>query len=78
MDEEVRNAIEEILTELGIEPESITDPAVLGRELGLDSTDSVEVSLELKRRFGVDVKVQVRGEETVADLRSMVTSAISP
>ena len=74
-EQEVQAAIAEILTELGIEPESIADSAPL-KDLGLDSTDAVEVRLELKRRFGVTVKVQVKGEETVASLRDQVIAEL--
>jgi acyl carrier protein len=72
---QVQAAVAEILIELGIEPESITDSAAL-RDLGLDSTDAVEVKLELKRRFDVTVKVQVKGDETVTSLRDQVIAEI--
>jgi acyl carrier protein len=75
--DDVTKAITEILCELGIEPAEITDEATLGDELELDSTDAVEVSLGLKRRFRVEVKVQVKGDLTVADLRDAVLTAIS-
>jgi acyl carrier protein len=74
-EQDVQAAVAEILVELGIEPESIADSAAL-RDLGLDSTDAVEVKLELKRRFDVTVKVQVKGDETVASLRDQVIAEI--
>ncbi len=69
---EVHGALTEILSELGVEPEAIRDSAMLGADLELDSTDAVEVGLELKRRFNVTVKVQVKGSETVGDLTKLV------
>jgi acyl carrier protein len=69
---EVYEAVTGILSELGVEPDSVTGPALLGRDLELDSTDAVEVGLELKRRFSVTVKVQVKGQETVASLVGLV------
>jgi acyl carrier protein len=73
---DVRQAVAEILAEIGVEPESIAGPAVLGRDLELDSTDAVEVGLELKRRFNVSVRVQVKGDETVASLVGLVIAEI--
>jgi acyl carrier protein len=74
--DDVTKAITEILCELGIESTAISDSVTLGDELELDSTDAVEVSLGLKRRFRVEVKVQVKGDQTVADLRDAVVAAI--
>jgi acyl carrier protein len=75
VNDDVTEAITEILCELGVEPDAITDTATLGDELELDSTDAVEVSLELRRRFHVEVKVQVKGDLTVADLHDAVLAA---
>lgn len=65
---DVLTVVSDLLVKLGVEPELITGPAVLGRDLELDSTDAVEVGLEIKRRFDVNVKVQVKGGETIDDL----------
>jgi acyl carrier protein len=75
--DDVSKAITEILCELGVEPEAISETATLGDELELDSTDAVEVSLALKRRFHVEVKVQVKGDLTVANLHDAVTVALA-
>jgi acyl carrier protein len=75
--DEVTKAISEILCELGVEPEAISDTATLGDELELDSTDAVEVSLGLKRRFQVEVKIKVKGDHTVGDLRDAVLAALA-
>lgn len=69
---DVLEVVTDLLVKLGVEPELVTGTAVLGRDLELDSTDAVEVALELKRRFGVTVKVQVKGSETVEDLTELV------
>ena len=57
---EVRKVLAEVLSELGVDPDSVADSATLGAELELDSTDAVEIGLELKRHFGVAVKVRSR------------------
>jgi acyl carrier protein len=73
--DDVTKAITEILCELGVDPDAISDTATLGDELELDSTDAVEVSLRLKRRFHVEVKVQVKGDHTVGDVHDAVLAA---
>jgi acyl carrier protein len=73
--DDVTKAITEILCELGVEPDAISDTATLGDELELDSTDAVEVSLGLKRRFQVEVKIHVKGDHTVGDLHDAVQAA---
>jgi acyl carrier protein len=69
---DVLKVVSDLLVKLGVEPELITGSAVLGRDLELDSTDAVEVGLEIKRRFDVNVKVQVKGGETIDDLIEVV------
>jgi acyl carrier protein len=76
IEDEIHEALTEILTELGVEPDSIADSAMLGSELELDSTDAVEIGLELKRRFNVTVKVQVKGSETIGDLVKAVLGEV--
>ena len=74
---EVRKVLAEVLSELGVDPDSVADSATLGADLKrLDSTDAVEIGLELKRHFSVAVKVQVKGGETVGDLVKLVMGEI--
>jgi acyl carrier protein len=73
---EVRKVLAEVLSELGVDPDSVADSATLGADLELDSTDAVEIGLELKRHFSVAVKVQVKGGETLGDLVKLVTGEI--
>jgi acyl carrier protein len=77
MQDDVTKAITEILCDLGVEPTAIRDNATLGDELELDSTDAVEVSLGIKRRFQVEVKTKVKGDNTVASLRDAVLAALA-
>jgi len=74
--DDIHQALTDILGELGVEQDAITESAVLGTDLELDSTDAVEIGLELKRRFDVTVKVQVKGSETVGDLAKTVLHEI--
>lgn len=71
--ETVRKAI----AGLGIPEEQITPAARLRGELELDSTELVEVSLELKRQLGVEVTLELADDMTVADVARTVDEAIA-
>jgi acyl carrier protein len=71
--ETVRKAI----AALGIPEEEITPAARLRGELELDSTELVEVSLELKRQLGVEVTLELADDMTVADVTRTVDEAIA-
>ncbi len=64
-----------LVTDLGVEEEKVTPGAHLLEDLELDSTDTVEISLQLKKRLGAEVKLQVRDDPTVQDVCTMVESA---
>ncbi|UII28365.1 acyl carrier protein [Fulvivirga maritima] len=49
--DEVKN----ILTEVGIEPTSITPDSNLARDLGLDSLDLTDLMMRLEVKFGIQV-----------------------
>jgi acyl carrier protein len=72
----IRAALVEIIVELGIEPERIADDAHLQNDLELDSTETVQIGLELKRRFGVDVKLESSQDLTVLNVLAMVDAAL--
>jgi acyl carrier protein len=72
----IRAALVEIIVELGIEPERIADDAHLQDDLELDSTETVQIGLELKRRFGVDVKLESSQDLTVLQVLAMVDAAL--
>lgn len=72
----IQDAVVEILVELGIEPDRIVDDARLQDDLELDSTEKVQIELELKRRFGIDVKLESGEDLTVGRVRSIAEAAI--
>jgi acyl carrier protein len=74
--DDVREAVTAVLADLGVETDSLPGSALLGTDLELDSTDAVEIGLALKRQFGVTVKVQVKGDETVDNLVGLVVEEI--
>ena len=73
----VMDALKDILVDLGIPEQEITEAALLRKDLQLDSTETVDISLGLKRRFGVNVKLESRKDMTLADVCEMVNSAIA-
>jgi acyl carrier protein len=48
------------------------DAALFGEGLGLDSIDALELSLEINRRYGVEIKAEdERNERIFASLRTL-------
>jgi acyl carrier protein len=48
------------------------DAALFGEGLGLDSIDALELSLEVNRRYGVEIKAEdERNERIFASLRAL-------
>jgi acyl carrier protein len=68
-------ALREIIAELGIEEEEITPGARLRSELGLDSTETVEIALAVKRRFGVEVKLVLEDDLDIESICQLVEEA---
>ncbi len=69
------NALASILEELGIPADSIKPGSFLYKDLQLDSTEVVEVSLALKRQFDVRVKLETRQDKTLAELCTLIDLA---
>ena len=59
------DAVRGKLLELGVAEHLITQNAHLVSDLQLDSTEAVELSLELKRRFGVAVRLESKADLTL-------------
>lgn len=73
----VMDTLKDILLELGIPEETITPDALLKKDMQLDSTETVEISLGLKRRLGVNVKIESRKDTTLTELCDMVNQAMA-
>lgn len=65
-----------ILTDLGIPGNLLHSDAFIHRDLQLDSTEIVEISLGLKRRLGVSVKLESRQDMTIAQVCHQVEAAL--
>ena len=71
------NHLQEILKDLGIPKDLIRANALIYRDLQLDSTEIVEISLALKRKLGVKVKLESRQDKTLAEVCETIASAIT-
>lgn len=73
----VMDTLKDILLELGIEESDVTETALLRKDLQLDSTETVQIALELKRRLGVNVKLEARQDMTLAHICDLVAQAMA-
>lgn len=73
----VMETLKATLTDLGIPEEMIHQDALLREDLQLDSTETVELALALKRMLGVSVKLEGRQDITLAQLCDRVETAMS-
>jgi acyl carrier protein len=69
------DTLKAILIELGIPESDINESVFLRKDLQLDSTETVQIALELKRRLGVNVKLEARQDLTVGQVCAMVERA---
>jgi acyl carrier protein len=67
--------IKDILLELGIDEEYIHTNAYLRKDLQLDSSEIVQIALDLKRRCGVTLKFESRQDLTLADVCALADHA---
>jgi len=65
--DEVAEALSGSLAELGIDAAAIEPEVRLREDLELDSTEMVQVSLDLTRRLGVRVRLDVKENGTFHD-----------
>ena len=74
---EAMETLRSILVEqLGIPESSITENALLRTDLELDSTETVELVLELKRRLGISVKFESRQDLSLSEVGKMIEGAL--
>lgn len=70
MNQEILNQVKEIIIEyLGVEEEQVVPEATLMDNLGADSLDLVELSMNLEEKFGVTIDDEDIGNlKTVGDV----------
>lgn len=72
----VYEKLKDIIVDLGIPEEEIHESAYLKRDLALDSTETVQISLELKKQFGVQIKIASLDDKTLKDICLQVQSEL--
>lgn len=71
--QDIFEALKERLVERGIEGDKVTPEADLVRDLGLDSLDTVEVTMGLEERFNVEIpEEELEDVSTVGDAVGIV------
>jgi acyl carrier protein len=71
--DEVLEAIREHLAQRGIEASEVTEQSHLVNDLGLDSLDTVELTLGLEERFGIEIPdTELEGVESVGDAVTLI------
>jgi acyl carrier protein len=75
---EVLDAIKEHLSQRGIEAGEVTESSDLAKDLGLDSLDTVELTLGLEERFGIEIPdTELEGVTTVGDAVTLIEKKVS-
>ena len=72
----VMNTLKEILVGWGIPEDTIREDTLIHAHLGLDSVETVKLSLELKREFDLDLKLGTRQNLTLAEICQMAAATL--
>lgn len=76
--EEILGVIKEHLSERGIEADQVTEQSHLAKDLGLDSLDTVEMTLGLEERFNIEIPdSELEDVGTVGDAISLIEKKMS-
>ncbi|HEV3471785.1 MAG TPA: acyl carrier protein [Actinomycetota bacterium] len=76
--EEVLEAIKDHLGQRGIEAGQVSEQSHLVDDLGLDSLDTVELTLGLEERFGIEIPdTELEGVATVGDAVTLIEKKLS-
>jgi acyl carrier protein len=76
--QEILTAIKEHLGERGIEATDVSEGSDLAKDLGLDSLDTVELTLGLEERFGIEIPdTELEDVTTVGDAVTLIEKKVS-
>jgi acyl carrier protein len=70
-------ALKDVLIDLGFSEEELTPTTSIRQDLQLDSTETVDISLGLKRRLGINIKLESRQDTTLAQISEKIAQALS-
>jgi acyl carrier protein len=75
---DVLEVIKEHLGERGIDAADVSEDSDLAKDLGLDSLDTVEMTLGLEERFGIEIPdTELEGVSTVGDAVTLIEKKVS-
>lgn len=60
-----------------IDPQRITEASLLQADLGCDSLDLVEISMEVEERFAIEVPEDLAGDRPVVEIVDFVLSKLN-
>lgn len=76
--EEIFEALKEHLVGRGIDADKVTMEAELQSDLGLDSLDTVEMTVGLEDRFGIEIPdSELEGVQTVNDAVELIEQKVA-
>ena len=70
------DTLKAILVGFGIPEDTIREDTLIHAHLGLDSVETVKLSLELKREFDLDLKLGTRKDITLAEICQMTAAPL--
>jgi acyl carrier protein len=75
--QEIFETMKQHLEGRGVEAELITPDAHLARDLGLDSLDTVELTLGLEEKYGIEIPdTELEDLETVSDAVALIDGKV--
>lgn len=76
--DEIYEAIKEHLVGRGIEASKVSETADLQGDLGLDSLDTVEMTVGLEERFDIEIPdSELEGVQTVSDAVELIEKKVA-
>ena len=69
------DTVKKSLLDLGIDEELITENAYLHKDLELDSTETIQIALDVKRIYDVTIKLESRKDLTVGEVCALIDQA---
>jgi acyl carrier protein len=76
--QEIFDALKEHLVGRGIEGDKVAPEADLAQDLGLDSLDTVEMTVGLEDRFGIEIAdSELEGVRTVNDAVELIEQKVA-
>ncbi|HAU87098.1 MAG TPA: hypothetical protein DCW90_16905 [Lachnospiraceae bacterium] len=75
--EEVRQALSDILMELGFQKRHIKDFAITTDQLGINSINLLRISIYLNEKFGTSLKLRRRNKNSLQDICNQVVQEIA-